>query len=91
MGYISFPYCLLSHVPSCGAYLNAEAYNNLTELITRLFTVATQALIRFPLKAKTTLREALTRFKSTLSLDPLTNKITGSISFDAGAREQPVP
>ncbi len=72
-------------------YLNAEAYNNLTELITRLFTVATQALIRFPFKAKTTLREALTRFKPTLSLDPLTNKITGSLSFDASAREQPVP
>lgn len=72
-------------------YLNAEAYNNLTELTARLFAIATESLIRFPLKAKATIREALSRFKSTLSVDPLTNKVTGSLSFDASAREQPVP
>jgi hypothetical protein len=72
-------------------YVNAEAYNNLPELTARLFAIATESLIRFPLKAKTTIREALSRFKSTLSVDPLTNKVTGSISFDAAAREQPVP
>ncbi|HEX4945484.1 MAG TPA: ATP-binding protein, partial [Blastocatellia bacterium] len=72
-------------------YVNAEAYNNLPELTARLFASATESLIRFPLKAKTTIREALSRFKSTLSVDPLTNKVTGSLSFDAAAREQPMP